>query len=96
MLEVPIECINKMVEFLGRAKIYEHLIKDVLLVDPVLQKVEKIIVLVFVVDRRLHKIFRSTKDTVINLLTSVEVKSQWTIKRKRYFMWNIQLSTLAD
>lgn len=97
MSEVPNECINNMMEFLERDKVYEHLIKDVILLDTVeLQRVEKIIVSVFVVDKRLHKLFLPTKDTVIKPLTSRQIKPQWIIKGKRYFMWIILLSTLAD
>lgn len=71
MSEVPNQCINNMMEFLERDKVYEHLIKDVILLDTVeLQRVEKIIVSVFVVDKRLHKLFRPHKrycDQTVNV-----------------------------
>lgn len=48
-----------------------------------LQKLEKVeirIVSIFVMDKRAHKICHSTKDTVINSLTFLEVKPQRVTK----------------
>lgn len=45
-----------------------------------LQKVENIIVLVFVVDEHSHKICPYTKDTVVKSLTSIGFKPQRVIK----------------
>lgn len=66
-----------MTEFLEIAKNYGHIIKeDVHLVDTVeLQWFEKRIVSFFVVDKRSLKICRSTKNTIIKSLTSLESKN---------------------
>lgn len=60
------------------------------------QKVETRIVLVFVVEKRLRKIYSSSKDTVVKALTSLGVKPKRIIKGKGFCTWDIQLPSLED
>lgn len=70
------KCIINTTDFLERAKSYTHIIKeDGLLVYPQkLQKFEKSIVSVFVVDKCTRKYCNSAKDSVTKSLTSIGVK----------------------
>lgn len=93
----PLKRIINIAEFFQRVKGYTHLIKeDGFLVDlRELKKVERRIVSVFVVDKRLCKICRLMKDN-IKSLTSLVVKPQRIIKGTGYFTWNILLHTPED
>lgn len=66
-----------MIQFTERAKNYELIKEAVIFVDSVeLEKFEKRIVTVFVIDKRSRKISYVTKYTVIESFTSLTVKSQ--------------------
>lgn len=64
LLLVAPKCIIVIAEFLDRAKSYAHLVIEggILVDSKELKKIEKRIVLVFVVDKPTRKICRSTKD----------------------------------
>lgn len=51
---------------------------------------------VFVVEMLTHKIYHSTKDTVIEWLMSPETNPQRVIKGNRFFMWNVLLPIAED
>lgn len=61
-----------------------------------LQKIEKTIVSVFVVDNHSFKSCGFTNVTVIKLSTSLKFKPQRVIKSKGFFVWEILLPTPAD
>lgn len=71
------------------------MLKDgrLLVYDQELQKFQKRTVSVFVADKRLRKIYRSTKDTMKKSLESLHFSPQQIIKGSRFFMWNILLPT---
>lgn len=98
-LEVPPpKSIINIVKILEKATSYVHLLKEgELLEEPQkLKKVDKIIVSVFVVDKRSRKICRSTKDTMVKTLKSLGVKPQRIIKSKCFLMWYLLLPTSED
>lgn len=53
-------------------------------------------VYVFVVDKRVHKICCSTKDTEITSLMPLGLKPQRVIKGAGFFMWDVLLPTAED
>ena len=91
----PPSIVNDVAEFVRNCHNYAHLVKKGgIMVDEVeLKSIEKKMVSIFVIDRKINKIVRSTKDIVMKSLAGMGIKIEQIIKGNGFAMWDILLAS---
>ena len=94
----PPSIINDVAEFVRNCQMRSHLVKKggILVDEDKRRIIAKKMVSVFVIDRKLNKIVRSTKDNVMKSLTGLGIKYEQIVKGDGFAMWDVLLPSEVE